>query len=105
MYSFALTKHTMLTLETKPVLAPGEPKLADIDTNAQEIPARDLDVIYQYLTDDERAEFERQKEYMLNGPGRIESIVDKEMEKLYTNMQDQITKQDAEFISKLPVKK
>ena len=47
-------------------------------------------MIYQYLTEDERAEFERQKEYMLNGPGRIESIVDKEMEKLYSNMQEQI---------------
>jgi len=39
------------------------------------------------LTEEERAEFERQKEYMLNGPGRIEAIINGEMEKLYSKMQ------------------
>ena len=51
------------------------------------MPARDIDAIYEYLTEDEKAEFERQKEYMLNGPGRIEAIINGEMEKLYSRMQ------------------
>jgi hypothetical protein len=71
-------------------------------TQATEIPARDIDEIYQYLTEEERAEFERQKEYMLNGPGRIEAILNGEMDKLYTKMQTQIAKQDEEFFAKMP---
>ena len=91
----------MLSLKTNPILAPEEPAMAELE-GAVEIPARDIDVIYQYLTEKERAEFERQKEYMLHGPGRIETILNKEMEKLYANMQSQIAKQDEEFLAKLP---
>jgi len=39
---------------------------------------------------------------MLNGPGRIETIINGEMEKLYLKMQQQIAKQDEEFFAKLP---
>ena len=39
---------------------------------------------------------------MLNGPGRIEAILNAEMEKLYTKMQSQIAKQDEEFFARLP---
>jgi hypothetical protein len=42
---------------------------------------------------------------MMNGPGRIETILDREMEKLYANMNTQIAKQDEEFLAKLPQKK
>lgn len=82
MYAYVLTERAMLCLKTNPVLAPFEPAMAELD-GATEIPARDIDVIYQYLTEEERAEFERQKEYMLNGPGRIETILNREMEKLH----------------------
>lgn len=39
---------------------------------------------------------------MLNGPGRIEAILNGEMEKLYGRMQTQIAKQDEDFFAKLP---
>ena len=107
MYKFVLTERAMLSLKTNQVLAPVEPQLTAFEegSGATEIPARDIDVIYQYLTAEERAEFERQKDYMLNGPGRIETIVNREMEKLYANMQSQIARQDEEFMARMPAKK
>ena len=82
MYAYVLTERAMLCLKTNPILARGEPAMAELE-GATEIPARDIDVIYQYLTEEERAEFERQKDYMLNGPGRIETILNREMDNLH----------------------
>ena len=104
MYLYALTVKDVLNLKTVPVFQNSEPAALSILNQAAEIPARDIDEIYQYLTAEERAEFEKQKEYMLNGPGRIEAIINGEMEKLYTKMQEKIAKQDEEFFAKLPEK-
>ena len=104
MYKYALTVKSELSLQTTEVLTLLEPSLQGFE-GVVEIPARDIDQIYQYLTERERAEFERQKEYMLHGPGRIETVVNAEMEKLYKDMQDCIEKQDADFMAKLPQKK
>jgi hypothetical protein len=41
---------------------------------------------------------------MLHGPGRIEKILNDEMEKLYSLMNSKIAKQDEEFLSKIPEK-
>jgi hypothetical protein len=41
---------------------------------------------------------------MLNGPGRIEKILNDEMEKLYSIMNQKIAKQDEEFMARIPEK-
>ena len=69
-----------------------EPQTSSNLNQATNVPARDLDEIYQYLTNEEIVEFERQKDYMQNGPGRIEAILNTEMDKLYQKMQSQIAK-------------
>lgn len=102
MYAYALTVKDVLQLQTVPVFENVDPAPVAELSKAQEIPARDIDEIYEYLTEEEREEFERQKEYMLNGPGRIEAIINGEMDKLYTKMQEKIAKQDEDFFSKMP---
>ena len=92
MYSYALTVKDVLELQTVPIFENVEPASAQSLTEGKEIPAREIDEVYEYLTDAERAEFERQKEYMLNGPGRVEAILNGEMDKLYSRMQSQIAK-------------
>ena len=104
MYRYTFTVKEDLKLITTKIFQRKEPELASLSHSA-EIPARDIDVIYQYLTEEEKEEFDRQKEYMLNGPGRVEAILNTEMEKLFSNMTAMIQKQDEEFIAKLPVKK
>ena len=42
---------------------------------------------------------------MLHGPGRIEKILNDEMEKLYAIMKQKIAKQDEEFLARIPEKK
>ena len=39
---------------------------------------------------------------MTSGPGRVEAILNGEMDKLYQRMQTQIAKQDEEFFAKMP---
>jgi len=39
---------------------------------------------------------------MLHGPGRIEKILNDEMEKLYSAMNQKIAKLDEEFLAKMP---
>ena len=72
-------------MKTSVAMVRADPALAPL-AGAEEIPARDIDAIYEFLTENERVEFERQKEYMTKGPGRIEAIIDGEMKKLYANM-------------------
>lgn len=83
MYFYALTVKDVLALKTVPAFLNLEPATVSSLNQATEIPARDIAEIYQYLTEEEKAELERQKEYMINGPGRIEAIINTEMEKLY----------------------
>ena len=102
MYAYALTVKDVLQLQTVPVFENVEPESAQSLAEAKEIPAREIEQVYEYLTDEERAEFERQKEYMTSGPGRVEAILNGEMDKLYQRMQTQIAKQDEEFFAKMP---
>ncbi len=104
MYQYVLTVKDQLQLQTKPIFEPNEPAVIDLLNQAAEVPAREIDEIYQYLSQTEQQEFERQKEYMLNGPGRIEKILNDEMEKLYSIMNQKIAKQDEEFMARIPEK-
>ncbi len=57
----------------------------------------------------ELEQIDKENEYMLRGPGRIERIMRQEMEKLAFFMEDKIRKQDEDFLNKVnpsgPLKK
>ena len=102
MYHYALSVKDVLKLESVPAFEKVDPVAVPILNESKELHARDVDEIYQYLTTEERAEFERQKEYMSHGPGRVEAILNEEMERLYAQMQTKIAKQDEDFFAKMP---
>ena len=92
MYFYAMTVKSVLKLQTEPFFEKTAPAQVATLNEATAVHARDVEEIYEYLTEAERAEFERQKEYMSHGPGRLEAILNGEMEKLYSKMQAQIAK-------------
>lgn len=59
MYEYTLTVKDQLRLVTKTVFEPNEPAAIDLLNQAVEVPAREIDEIYQYLSRNEQAEFER----------------------------------------------
>lgn len=58
----------------------------------------------QFLSEGELAQIEKENEYMLRGPGRIEKIMRTEMDKLGTHMEEKIRQQDEDFLNKLSKK-
>lgn len=53
------------------------------------------------MSSQEREVIARQRDYMENGPGKIEAILNREMGNLYAKMEDQIRIQDEEFMQKV----
>lgn len=65
------------------------------------IPPREIEDLKKFFSQQELEQIEKENEYMLRGPGRIERIMRDEMEKLSVHMEDRIRKQDDEFIQKI----
>ena len=73
---------------------------------AKEVDLIGMDALQDFLSGEEKEAIAKQKEYMERGPGRVEALLNDEMEKLYANMEGQIKQQDEEFINKMgPPKK
>ena len=51
MYSYTLTERTVLLLKTMPLFNDVEAPLVENLTQGAEMPARDIDDIYEYLTE------------------------------------------------------
>jgi hypothetical protein len=74
-------------------------------TEGRLIPAREVEAdIRQFLSEAEIAQIEKENEYMLRGPGRIERIMREEMDKLTNHMEDKIRQQDEDFLNRLAKK-
>ena len=56
------------------------------------------DALQEYMSQNERDEIARQRDYMEHGAGKIESILNGEMSKLYSKMDEQIRAQDDDFM-------
>ena len=56
------------------------------------------------MSENEIAQIEKENEYMLRGPGRIERIMREEMEKLSNHMEEKIRAQDEDFLNRLAKK-
>ena len=105
MYAYALTVKDMLHLTSGQMMEIAQPTFAELnDANVVEV--TQLDELQEYMSQNERDVIAKQRDYMENGPGRIESILNDEMGKLYNRMDEQIKVQDEEFMNKVhPAKK
>ena len=64
-----------------------QPTFAELnDANVVEV--TQLDELQEYMSQNERDVIAKQRDYMENGPGRIESILNDEMGKLYNRMDE-----------------
>ncbi len=81
-----------------------EPVLASL-AGAKLIAPREVEGdLRQFLSENEIAQIEKENEYMLRGPGRIERIMREEMEKLSSHMEEKIRAQDEDFLNRLAKK-
>ena len=95
----------MLVLATEKVFTLEEPNLERLEAGKQ-IAAREIQDLSQFFSAEELERIEKENEYMLRGPGRIERIMREETEKLAMYMEERIRKQDEEFLAKAnPAKK
>ena len=53
------------------------------------------------MSENERGVIARQRDYMENGPGRVEAILNDEMNKLVARMDESIRLQDEDFMTKV----
>jgi hypothetical protein len=60
--------------------------------------------IRQFLSEAEIAQIEKENEYMLRGPGRVERIMREELDKLTNHMEEKIRMQDEDFLNRLAKK-
>ena len=66
------------------------------------IAAREIEGdIRGFLSAAEIEQIEKENDYMLRGPGRIEKIMQDEIDKLGAFMEEKIRQQDEEFLNKL----
>ena len=104
MYLYSLTKEQLIILATEPQVVLEEPPQSKL-TEGRIIPAREVEGdIRQFLSESEIAQIEKENEYMLRGPGRIERIMREEMDKLANHMEDKIRQQDEDFLNRLSKK-
>jgi hypothetical protein len=104
MYLYALTKDQLIVLSTEAQLSLDEPLQSPLG-DGKAIAAREVEAdIKQFLSTEEKAQIDRENEYMLRGPGRIEKIMRDEMDKLTAHMEERIKAQDEDFINKMQKK-
>ena len=97
MYKYALTVKEQLNLTSGGMMEAPQPMFADLaEGEAVEVNAEDA--LQEYMSQNERDEIARQRDYMEHGAGKIESILNGEMSKLYSKMDEQIRAQDDDFM-------
>ena len=74
-----------------------EPKLPTIE-QGQKIKFSEIPDLQEYFSADEMEAMRAEQEYMTNGPGKIEAILNAEMERLQQYMEEKIAQQDEEFL-------
>ena len=104
MYFYALTKDQLIILSTEKQLEYDLPELAQLADGKPIAPREVEGDIRQFLSQDELVQLEKENEYMLRGPGRVERIMREEMDKLAAHMEDKIRAQDEDFLNRLAKK-
>ena len=101
MYKYALTVKDLLHLESVPVMHKVETQTFDNLTQAKEVSMHNFDALQEYMSQQEKDAFERERDYMEKGPGKIEAILNEEMTRLIASMDEKIKTQDEEFLAKV----
>ncbi len=99
-YLYTLTRKETLILTTTKQFEMEEQPLQKLEAGKL-IPPREIEDLKQFFSEEELLQIEKENEYMLRGPGRIERIMREEMEKLAFHMEDKIKRQDEEFLLKV----
>ena len=105
MYTYALTVKDMLHLTQSHMMETPKPSFAQLD-EAETMEVTQIDQLQEYMSQNERDVIARQREYMEHGAGKVEAILNAEMGKLVSRMDESIRVQDEEFMNKVgPAKK
>ena len=104
MYLYSLTKDQLILLRTEAQSQLEEPSQAKLGDGKVIAPREVEGDLKQFLSEGELAQIEKENEYMLRGPARIEKIMRTEMDKLGTHMEEKIRQQDEDFLNKLSKK-
>ena len=104
MYLYSLTKDQLILLRTEAQSQLEEPSQAKLGDGKVIAPREVEGDLKQFLSEGGLAQIEKENEYMLRGPGRIEKIMRTEMDKLGTHMEEKIRQQDEDFLNKLSKK-
>ena len=83
MYLYSLTKDQLILLRTEAQSQLEEPSQAKLGDGKVIAPREVEGDLKQFLSEGELAQIEKENEYMLRGPGRIEKIMRTEMDKLF----------------------
>jgi len=97
MYKFCLTVKDEMLLKTDTIFSHSEPVLPKIG-EGQAIKHNEIKEFKEYFSAEERERQREEEEYLLHGPGKIERILNEEMERLQKDMVAKIEKQDEEFL-------
>lgn len=100
LYIHALTPRDLLVLHSEKIFEVDEPQMQKLDSGKL-IPAREIEDLKQFFSAAELEQIEKENEYMLRGPGRIERIMREELDKLAFHMENRIKRQDEEFLQKV----
>ena len=65
----------------------------------------EVNELNEYFSVEEQQKIREDQEDLLHGPGKIERILNEEMERLQKDMETRINTQDEEFLTKMGVKK
>lgn len=98
MYKFSLTFKDELYLSTEDYFSlPAEVKQKKL-ADATQIKSSEIDELKDYFSAEEQEAIRKEQEYLLHGPGKIQRILNDEMERLQTYMEDKIKNQDDDFL-------
>jgi len=100
MFKYALTIRDMLVLTTEPIFTQKDSELKSI-LEGKEVHPREMEDLRQFLSTSEEEAIQREIDYYTKGLGKLESILNEEMGKLQTHLEDRIKKQDDDFIQKV----
>ena len=90
MYKYALTVEDQLHLCSRPAMKEmPELKASDLRA-AREIRVTEIDIMQEYMSQEEREAMRREKEYMEHGAGKVEAILNEEMGRLFSKMEEKM---------------
>ena len=86
MYFYTLTVQDMLQLTSQPAMKALPRQRTNDLKGYKEVPLMHLDIMQQYMSQQEKDQIEAQKDYMERGPGKVEAVLNEEMARLENHL-------------------